>query len=246
MKKFAFILSIISMSFTACGQKYNPGKTMDVTFKKDKLIEVALFKIKPGMEDQVNEYFGKAIKLVQPYGKPLASFTVTGVQYGKSKVGTVAFFEWKDINAYREFTRLREYVALKPDRDIAFEYLSQLFMKVPEDVTHTFEENAQYESIAFWMSENPNEAAKMDEYFQKVGPEGGKAGFSPAVSFQLQTDIHDGSYNPDVYLIGKWQDEKRKEKFFKSNKIYKQNVHLREAAAPYKEVLEMKFNFPPQ
>ena len=81
MRKLSFIILLFTtwLLGSSCSQaQSNIGASVDVLFKKDKLIEVAFLSVKPDQQKALQEsYFKKVFPIAQEYGlKPLAKIQV--------------------------------------------------------------------------------------------------------------------------------------------------------------------------
>ena len=160
-------------------------KTSDITFRKDKIYEVAYITIKEGQEKVLSEeYFPKAFPIAAEYGvKKLATFAVTEVTGGKISPKLVMYFEWPSIEAYKNAVSDERLKKLFPIRDNALSVFERVYYQVAEDVTVTFREDKVYEIMAAWLKPNSQETLK--KYFeiwepikQRVGPPEFKTKFS--------------------------------------------------------------------
>ena len=217
-------------------------KTTDITFKADKLIEVALLSVKEGKETQLNgEYFPKVMPVAQPYGaKPIATFAVTRKVISDKPVQMVVFFEWDNLEQKRAFERNPEYLKLKNIRDDALQFLSQGYFKVDEDVTYSLSAEGTYDFAALWI--DPANAPKLQEYFEAVFPEAQKPkfGYTPIASLHPVEGVYDQNYHPSIIAFAEWKTGSSAVDKFQKTKVYKENVAKREAATPYKDVWHLK------
>ena len=220
----------------------NAQKTADITFKADKLIEVALLSVKAGKEQQLNgDYFPKVMPVAQPYGaKPIASFAVTRKVIGNKPAQMVVFFEWESLEQKRAFERDAKYLALKNIRDEALEFLSQGYFKVEQDVTYNISSDGTYDFAALWI--DPDNAPKLQEYFQAVFPEAQKPkyGYTPIANLNPIMGVHDQNYHPSIIAFAEWKGGPKAVDKLGKSKAYKDNVAKREAATPYKDVFHLK------
>ncbi len=156
-------------------------KSGEITFKKGKLIEVAVLTIAEGMETQFFEdYFSQAIKLAPKYeARPIASFAIEKTEAGNSPAKMIVFFEWGSLEKKRAFERDFDFLKIKHLRSGALSYLSTGYFSVGEDVTYTVTEGKTYEFAALWL--DPENAPKLEKYFNAVLPLAG----DPKIQFQL-------------------------------------------------------------
>lgn len=217
-------------------------KTAEITFKADKLIEVALLSVQKGKENQfMQEYFSQVMPVALPYGaKPIASFAVTRKVEGTKPVEMVVFFEWESIEQKRAFEQNPKYLELRNLRDDALTFLSQGYFSVEEDVTYQIADNKVYDFAGLFI--NPAKAQHLQEYFQAVFPEAQKPkfGYTPIATLNAIPGVYDQNYHPSVIAFAEWKGGANAVDEFQKTKVFQQNVAKREAASPYKDVFHLK------
>ncbi|RNC85082.1 MAG: DUF1330 domain-containing protein [Winogradskyella sp.] len=216
-------------------------KTADITFKKGKLIEVALLTVKPdGQKAFMEEYFPKVMPVAVPYGaKPIASFAVTKTVMGNKPNQMVVFFEWDNVDQKRAFERNPEYLKLRNIRDNALSFLSQGYFQVENDVTVTISTDKTYDFAGLFI--NPEKASQLQEYFQAVLPTASKPefGYTPIVNLNPYKGAHDQNYHPSVIAFAEWKGGTDSQERFEKTKAFKDNVAKRTAGAPYIDVFHI-------
>lgn len=216
-------------------------KTATITFEKGKLIEVGLFSITPGKESQVQEdYFPKIFPIAAEYGlKPMQTFMIHEKMYGENPAKMVGFFEWPSLEQKRAFDQDPRFLKLRNVRNGGLDFLALGYFKVEETTQVTFSSDKIYDFASLWI--DPDHATKLEAYFEKVGPiaMSPKYGYKPLVRLQ-PLGVHDQNYHPSLIALAEWGAEDSFEKLQKNEQVYKQNVHLREAATPYKDVFLLK------
>ncbi|MEM9073091.1 MAG: DUF1330 domain-containing protein [Myxococcota bacterium] len=213
-------------------------------FTAGRVVELALLSVKEGMGPQFQtEYFPQASQIAQEYGgQLLAVFEVTDVPYGWKRPQTAVLFEWASMERKRAFARDPRFLQIQGLRDNALEYLAQGYFTVEENRTLSLVRDGEgtYELILFWM--DPDHADDLNTYFSRVGPVAAQpeyGGFEMVQSF-TPLRVNDGTVHPDMFALGRWNSLQGSRAFFELP-IYQENVHLREAAAPYKDVLQVRF-----
>lgn len=228
-----FIALLLSTSVMA-------QKSQTITFTKGKLVEVALLSVKEGKEAQFfNEYFSQVMPVAIPYGaKPIGSFAVTRhvIQNNPSKM--VVFFEWESLEEKRKFEANPEFLKLRNIRDNALSYLVQGFFEVTETVSIEVSDNKVYDFAALWV--HPEKGNLLQEYFGAVMPEATKPkiGYTPITTLS-SVGANDQNYHPSVIALAEWKGGSEAVDQLEQTKAFKDHVHLREAAAPYKEVMHI-------
>ncbi len=215
-------------------------KSQTITFTKDKLVEVALLSVKEGKENQFfQDYFSQVMPVATPYGaKPIGSFAVTRNVIENNPSNMIVFFEWESLEAKREFEANPEFLKLRNIRDNALSYLVQGFFEVAETVSVEVSDNKVYDFAALWIdSEKGN---LLQEYFGAVMPEATKShiGYTPIVTLN-SIGANDQNYHPSLIAFAEWKGGSDAVDKLEQTKAFKENVHLREAAAPYKEVMHI-------
>ena len=219
------------------------SKTKSFTFPAGKIIEVALFSIKKGQENKVNQdYFSKIMPVAGEYGLSGAqTFTVIESHFGTKSAQQVGFFIWDSYEQKEKFNKDPRYLELRNIRNEAFDFLYMGYFQVEEDVTYTFDSDSYYDFAAMWL--DMNHAPKLQEYFQHVAPiaMGDEFGYAPIVKLNPSTECTHGKYTPSFISFAKWKAKDSFKKFC-ANKTYKKHVHLRDEAVPYKDVFVVKPN----
>lgn len=211
-------------------------KTGEITFKKDKLIEVALLTIQPGKEAQFEkDYFSKAFPIGAKYGARLiGSFAIQQKDQGNVPAQMLVFFEWNSVEDFRKFNTNLEFVKIVNIRNEALSFLTTGLFTVDKDVTYELSTNKTYEFAALWLA-NPT---LLQEYFQAVLP----LAKDPKIQFELIAQLTsngqpDGTYHPNLIFFSEWKAGYKGKEELLQRAEYKNNVHKREKAAPYKDVL---------
>ena len=211
-------------------------KEGEIVFKKDKLIEVALLTIKPGMEEQFNQdYFSQAFPIGTKYGaRHIGSFAITQKDDGNVPAQMLVFFEWNSTEDFRKFNADLDFVKIVNIRNEALSFLTTGSFVVDKDITYSLSSDKTYEFAALWLQNAP----LLQEYFEAVLP----LAADPKIQFELiaqlvSTGDPDGTYHPNLVFFSEWKaGYKGKEELLQRDE-FKQNVSKREEAAPYKDVL---------
>lgn len=218
-------------------------KTATFTFPAGKVIEIALFSIKPGKEMVVGgEYFPKVFPVAQEYGLSSSqTFSVIKNTYGDAPVQQLGFFVWDSYEQKEAFDRDPRYLKLRNIRNGAFDYLYMGYFQVEKDVTYTFDTESVYDFAAMWV--DPMNADKLPKYFEKVAPVamGMEYGYQPIATLNPLDACTKGKYTPSFVGFAKWSVPDGFEQL-QMNKTYQKYVHLRDEATPYKDVLMVKAN----
>ena len=238
--KFKFLVLLLVFA-TSCN--LNAQKKHTMVLKKDKLIEVALLSVKEGKADQLNnDYFSQVMPLAarsEYGGRSIANFVVTRKVIGDNPAQMVVFYEWASLEAKRAFETNPEYLALRNIRNDALNFLAQGFFKVEQDVTIDLYDNKVYDFAALWI--DPTNAPKLQQYFEAVVPVASdpKYGYTPIATL-MNYGVTDLVYHPSLIAFAEWKGGPNAVDQFGKTEAYKKNVHLREAATPYKDVFHLK------
>lgn len=140
--------------------------SIDIAFKKGKVIEIAYVSLEGGKEGQVmTQYFPQILPIAARYGgKMLGSFQVTAITGGEVTPQMVAIFEWPSVAARNKLLNDRDAKKLFPIRDEALTYFKQAYYTVAEDVTVTFRNDKSYEFFNAWLT--PAAEKSLPEYFK--------------------------------------------------------------------------------
>ncbi len=229
-----------AISFGGCGHAQPPHKevqsknvaSIDVHFKKDKLIEVAFVSVKPGKQQQLMEsYFKRVMPIAREYGmRPLARMNVQYTYSEFTKPHMIGFFEWESEGARRAFSEDPRFLEIKPIRDDALSSLRIGYFVVDEDTEVTFTSGQFMEVFAFWL--NPDTAHRMQTYFDNVTPLITGTGNPYDVRFPLSLHSipfgHD-TYQPETFGVALWKSKESNDQFFGSA-AYNTIKHDKEAA----------------
>ena len=217
-------------------------KSADISFKKGKLIEVALLSVKPdGQKAFMEEYFPKVMPVAAPYGaRPIASFAVVNKVMGNKPNQMVVFFEWESVEQKRAFEANPEYLKLRNIRDNALSYLSQGYFQVEKDVNVNVSTDKLYDFAGLFI--NPEKANLLQEYFQAVMPTATKPefGYSPIVNLNPIPGVYDQSYHPSVIAFAEWKGGEGALERFEKTDAFQKNKAKRSAGAPYIDVFHIK------
>lgn len=232
------VVTISSMAMTKNKNVESKLKSIEVTFKKDKLIEVAFLSVDQSKKQQLQEeYFKKVMPIAKEYGmKPLAKM---GVQYSYSEFVNpqmVGFFEWESKAQHKAFLKDPRLLKIKPIRDDALTFLRLGYFTVEQDTKVTFTSGELMEVYAMWL--NPSETHRMQTYFKNVMPLITGKGNKYAVKFPLalkSQSYGNDTYQPEVFGIALWKNKKSSTQFFKS-KAYKKIKGDKEAAIARSDV----------
>ena len=231
------MLALLLLLSTACYAQ----KKQSVTFTKGKLIEVALLSIRDGKDNQFyQDYFSKVMPVATPYGaRPIASFATTRSVLGESPAQVVVFFEWGSLADKRAFENNPEFLKLRNIRDNALNYLVQGYFQVEESVNVELSDDKVYDFAALWI--DPANAPKLQQYFGAVMPEASKPeiGYTPIATL-TSAGAKDQNWHPSLIAFAEWKGGSEALDKLEQTSAFKNNVHLREAATPYKEVFHLK------
>ena len=139
----------------------------------------------------------------------------------------------------RAFERDPKYLELRNIRNDALEFLTQGYFSVDQDITIEVADNKVYDFAALWV--NPDNAPLLQEYFGAVMPEATKPkiGYTPLATL-TNAGHPDMSYHPSVIAFAEWKGGSEAVDKLEKTKAFKNNVHKREKAAPYKDVFHLK------
>lgn len=145
----------------------SPVKSVDITFKSGKVIEIAYATIEGGKEAELSQnYFSKILPIAAKYGaKMLGSLQVTAVVDGDVAPQMIAIFEWPNIEARERLLADRQAKKLFPIRDAILTSIKLAYYTVEKDVTVTFREDKTYEFFNAWLT--PEAGKLLPEYFKK-------------------------------------------------------------------------------
>jgi|GEM_PF-2904719 len=209
-------------------------KSQTVSFKANTVVETALLTIKPGKEKQFSEdYFSQAIKFAPIYGaRPIGSFALVDRKLGNAPAQMLVFFEWESLEKKRAFEKDLGFLKIVNIRNDALSFLTTGYFKVEQDISYTLMEGKTYEFAALWL--DPDNAPKLQEYFEKVSPIAAdpKVGFQPIAQLQ-SLGVEDRTYHPNLIFLSEWTQGTKGRDFALNRKDYKAVLPLRTAAAPY-------------
>ena len=223
-KNFITSLLILVVAITAIAMKTNrkvepEPKSVEVIFRKDKLIEVAFLSVDPNKKQRLNEdYFKQVMPIAKEYGmRPLAKM---GVQYSYSEAVNpqmVGFFEWESIEKHEAFLKDPRFLKIKPIRDDALTYLKMGYFTVENDAKVIFKTGELMEIYGMWLK--PSEAHRMKTYFENVTPlitgDGNEYDVKFPLALQSQNYGTD-TYQPQSFGIALWKNKASNTQFFTS------------------------------
>ena len=110
---------------------------------------------------------------------------------------------------------------------------------VDQDITYELSAEGTYEFAALWL--DPTEAHKLEQYFQAVLP----LASDPKIQFQLiaqlkSLGVEDKNYHPNIIFFSEWKEGMEGRAELAQRQAFKESVHLREEASPYKDMLIVK------
>lgn len=242
MKKIRVFLSAILSAALLHAYAVEPPvkKSTTFTFPAGKVIEVALFSIAPGKESVVNQdYFPKVFPVAQEYGLTTSQvFMVAENTFDGAPAQMVGFFVWDSYEQKEKFIRDPRYLKLRNIRNSGMNFLYMGYFEVEQSITYTFDDETIYDFAAMWI--DLSNAAKLDEYFEKVAPVAmEKYGYAPIAELKPLSEPTHGKYTPSVIGLAAWGSEDAFDKLQK-DKMYREHVHLRDEAVPYKDVYKLK------
>ncbi|MEL6971164.1 MAG: hypothetical protein AAFO02_13420 [Bacteroidota bacterium] len=132
----------------------------------------------------------------------------------------------------RAFEKDLDFLKIVNIRNDALSFLTTGYFQVEQDVSYTFTEGKTYEFAALWL--DPNNAPKLQTYFEKVGPIAAdpKVGFQPIAQLQ-SLGVEDRTYHPNLIILSEWTQGVEGRDYALNRADYKEALPLRTAAAPY-------------
>jgi uncharacterized protein (DUF1330 family) len=95
-----------------------------VTLKNGDLVEFAAMWIKPGKQEQLNQYYGQAFPSAEKYGvRWLAGFVPISVYRGDLDPQVIGLNQWPSAEAFQKFIKDADLQKLLPTRDEALSRL---------------------------------------------------------------------------------------------------------------------------
>lgn len=222
-------------------QKKVESTFLDVEFQADAVIDVGLVSFRPGQQQVIaKEYFPQIMPIINEYGgRRLITFKVVDRVQGESPAQSVTLFHWPSIEQRRAFENDPRFLKLRNIRDAAINFLTVGYFKVESAGTVRFSADKVYDFGALWL--NPEEAPKMKTYFENVGPVAVKKYGARLGHVRLKpSGYQDQVYHPHIIGISEWPAVNSLHDFFKNEQVFKDNVHLREAAVEYMDVFLLK------
>ncbi len=200
-------------------KKEASAKRLQISFRKNKLIEVAFLSIKEGKQQQLSEeYFAQVMPIAQEYGmKPLGKIKVEYTYSNFVKPQIIGFFEWPSEEKRAAFTKDPRFLKIRGIRNDALSSLRLSYMKVDEDTEVEFESGKLVELFGMWF--DPIEGHRMQTYFKNVMPLITGRGNKYDVQFPVQfTPVNFGpdSYVPQSFGLAIWKDKASNDAFFAS------------------------------
>ena len=212
-------------------------------FEPGKLYEVAMFKITPGKEQEIDKrYFSKAFPLAQQFGmRPIGTFTVDRIEHGPNDVATWGFFEWPDLATKERFESDRRYHELRPIRDGLVDTLRLVYLQVDQPASVTIDPNRMYEFFGVWI--NRANGAHLQEYFAAAGPFIAEKGVKFIGDFRIVGSPEGYAFLPDSVGFIEWPSKAVKESWFASDAFKRAGYH-RALALDRLVVIESSFDVP--
>ena len=235
MRKLGFFILLFTAALL--GSSYsqaqsNIGASVDVLFKKDKLIEVAFLSVKPDKQKALQEsYFKRVFPIAQEYGlKPLARIQVENAYSEFVQPQMIGFFEWESEAKHQAFLKDPRFLKIKPIRDEALSFLRLGYFKVEQDTQVSFPTGKLIEVYAFWLDKQ--QGHRMQTYFKNVTPliTGANTEYDVQFPLSLQAlNYGNDTYQPQVFGVAVWKSKESNVKFF-SSKAYAKIKHDKDAA----------------
>ena len=231
-KAIFFLLVLVSTFSLSATNNTGKSGTLDVVFKKDKLIEVAFISVEDGKQQQLNEkYFKQVMPIAKEYGmRPLAKMKVQASYSDFIKPQIIAFFEWESEEQHQAFLKDPRFLKIKPIRNDALSFLRLGYFSVEQDTKVTFSSGQLLEVFAMWFV--PDQAHRMQTYFKNVMPLITGKGNTYDVKFPLSLKsltYGDDTYQPQSFGLAFWKSKASNEQFFHS-KAYQRIRHDKDAA----------------
>ena len=189
-----------------------------IAFRADRLTEVAIFRVRSGLENVLRDaYFARIMPVAQEYGaKPLGSFSIETVQHGTGNPTTYAFFEWPDLDAKHRFERDPRFVDLRRLRNGLLEELRLVYLRAKADATVELVPGHVYEIFGAWL--NRKDAERMNEYFSVAAPFVAERG----AKFPAEFDVVGGpdpAFVPHAFGFIDWPSRAAKDAWFGSEEF---------------------------
>ena len=237
-----FLVAFLALTVTSA---HAAEPSAQITFEKDKMIEVVFAKIKPGKMAELQEsYFPRIMPIAMSYGaKPLGTLKVDTISHGPDNANLFGFFEWPSVEAKQRFEQNKEAQSLIAYRDTLLESLKITYTHVEETTTVTFHEDRLYEIGSLWI--NKQNAGLLNEYFDAAGP------FIQANNVRFLAEFKPtGSpkayhMQPDMMFLIEWPSAATKDRWFESEQ-FRQVGWKRALALDRLYIVEGHFNFPEQ
>ncbi len=97
---------------------------VSVTLKDGQMVEFAAFWVKPGKQEQLNQYYSQAFPIAARYGvRKLAAFVPISVYRGDLDPLSIGLSQWPSLEAFRKFIKDETLRELLPTRDEALSRL---------------------------------------------------------------------------------------------------------------------------
>lgn len=225
---FLFTSLLFSMGISGFGAgpaSLSPSAAIE--FQPGKIYEVSGLWIKPGAQQTLSEYFGKAMPVAMKYGaKPLMQFQPTRAAFGDFMPSVVGLAEWPSSSAFRQFMRDPEYLKLAPVRDSALTKMVVIHNVVSGPVSIQFDPNKVYEFAALWMK--PEKAEQLSQYFKSAMPVAMKYGAKPLAQF-TPVSVPFGDMKPTSIGLSEWPSAEAFDGFLQDSQ-YKALAPSRDAA----------------
>lgn len=199
-------------------------KNQKITLKKEKIYELAYVNIIVGKEAQLqNEYFPKAMPLIQKYGgKMIGSFSVVRNESKGLPSNMVAFFEWPSADNRLSLLEDEEFKKIVPIRNEALSDANLSYFEVVEDITLDFKADKVYEFVNASLVKDQMALSHLKEYGEISEPIKQNYGGSypkPIIKFIAIDAKGQATYIADIQFLIEWDSLEDLDKLF-SNKQF--------------------------
>ena len=219
-----------------------------VTFKKDKVYEIAFFSVTKGKEAVLFEqYMPAAQPFFKKYGvEVVGMFGVTETSSKVLDAQKVAIFQWPNIEAKSKLMSDPGFQEVAKLREGAFSFFKAGWFAAPEDTEISFRSDKHYEIGGATLFKGLEAQANLGKYFEISGPiKKNYGGVEPKFLVMMSPTgtKEDSSYTHAMQFIVEWDSLEDKTKLFADEDFKLKALPLLHKAVETMDLVFAKFAF---
>lgn len=188
-----------------------------ISLKKGEVLDLLLLNTNTEAEEELTEYFNKAIPVAQKWGyKPQYSSKITEPPtQGNYWPSTFIIAKWEDYNKRVQFTKdiLLEYPQFHERRRTIWTSFNLTYWKVEQDLEVEIDPDKFYIATSYWGEEQKAFTSFQSSWEQEVDKGGGKV----VLEFTNGVSPFGYHYNPDLFVLIEWESREAFEYFYEKN-----------------------------